>query len=78
MKDNRFHPMSVSCPTCKQESAVLSVSFSVSGAILLGLICVTCGIELNLLTSWDKIICFCHEKESIQQATVFEGVSTVQ
>ena len=78
MSAERFFPMKVQCPTCSRETTILDVSFSEKGAIKLSLICVLEGKELTLHTSWDKVICFCHEAGEIQRATVFEAVPTIQ
>ena len=73
MSKELFHSMSVACPTCGQKATITDVGFSVKGRIKLQLICVLCAKELTLTTSWDKVICFCAEKQAIMSATVFVG-----
>jgi hypothetical protein len=75
--EERFHPLQVACPTCKQSATILDVMFSSRGSVALKLICVTCGEGMELKTSWDKIICYCAENE-LDVVTVFEGNSTIQ
>ena len=76
-KNEKFHPIKICCPDCRKEVVILDVMFSIKGSINFKLVCAICGNELSLLTSWDKIICYCAEQQ-VTQATVFEGVSTLQ
>ena len=77
MEKERFHPIKICCPTCRQEATILSVMFTIRGSICFGLVCVLCGEKMTMKTSWDKIICYCAENEVVN-ATVFEAVPTLQ
>jgi hypothetical protein len=73
----RYHETSIACPNCSKPATVTNVSFAIDGTILFKLCCVFCGIPLELTTSWEKMICYCAERE-IVNAQVLEGVKTIQ
>jgi hypothetical protein len=77
MKEEKFHPIKIYCPDCKKGVVILDVMFSIKGSINFKLCCAICGKEMSLLTSWDRVICYCAEQEVVT-ATVFEGTKTLQ
>lgn len=77
-KEEQFHPLRIYCPGCKRAATILDVMFSIKGSVRFKLVCVLCGNEMTMHTSWDRIICYCAENETISSATVFEGTKTLQ
>lgn len=77
MKEEHFHPIKIHCPTCGEGATILDVMFSIKGSVHFKLLCVLCGKEMTLATSWDRIICYCADAE-VTTATVFEASTTIQ
>jgi DNA-directed RNA polymerase subunit RPC12/RpoP len=76
-KEEQFHLLEVPCPRCSKNATILKVHFSIKGSIRVEMVCVVCGVNLTMLSSWDKVICYCASKE-VTGAVVFETAKTLQ
>jgi hypothetical protein len=73
----RYHETQIACPQCGKAATITNISFAIDGTILFKMLCILCEIPLELTTSWEKMICFCAEREVVN-AQVLEGTKTVQ
>jgi len=60
----KWHKFPVSCPKCGKEIAILAVSFSADGYILVEGNCAHCGKEVQWTQSFFKLIfvCYCTDR----------------
>lgn len=73
-----FWKYRVSCPNCKQDTTIKELYFSAKGEVAFNLICVTCGKEINHVTSFEKVVISCYERDRNKKVIPVPSTDTIQ
>jgi len=66
-EQEKFYSLQLACPHCEEDLEIVDVEFSLSGAIKMELVCTGCEKPIDLISSWDRIMCICAQAEQDQK-----------